>query len=78
MPWVQDGESAQAIENTSTLMGFTIDVGGGTINGIAILSVNTKGAATGTLLSAVRFAAPRAVLAGDVLQFRYKLQYNAG
>lgn len=75
--WAQDGEANQAIENTTTLMSFTIGAGGGTINGIALLSVNTKGATTGTLLAATRFATPRALQAGDVLQFRYKLQLNA-
>lgn len=75
--WAQDAEANQAIENTSVLMSFTIGAGGGTVNGIALLSVNTKGSTAGTLLAATRFSTPRVLVEGDVLQFRYKLQYNA-
>lgn len=75
--WAQDAEANQAIENTTTLMSFTIGTGGGTVSGIALTSVNTKDATTGTLLAATKFSAPRTVLEGDVLQFRYKLQANA-
>lgn len=74
--WVRNDEANQAIENTASLMTITIGVGGGTINGIALMSVATKGNAGGTLLAATRFAAARTVLEGDVLQFRYKLQLN--
>lgn len=74
--WAQDAEAAQAISNT-TLASITISAGGGVINGIALTSVSTKGSATGTVLSAVRFAAPRTVLEGDVLEFRYTMQANA-
>lgn len=74
--WTQDAEASQAIENAATLMSITIGAGGGTINGIALMSVATKGSTTGTLLAATRFAAARVVVEGDVLQFKYKLQLN--
>lgn len=75
--WTQDIEASQAIENATTLMSITIGAGGGTINGIALMSIATKADATGTLLAATQFAAPRNVLQGDILQFKYKLQLNA-
>lgn len=75
--WAQEAEANQAIENTSTLMEFTVGAGGGTIAGIALLSVNAKGSTAGTLLAATQFAEPRVLQAGDVLQFKYKLQANA-
>ncbi len=75
--WVQDAESAQAIVNGTTLATITIGAGGGTINGIFLTSVNTKGSAAGTVGAATRFVAPRVLLAGDTLQFRYTMQMNA-
>lgn len=75
--WTPAAAANGAIENSVTLATITAGVGGGTINGIALLSVNTKGAATGTLGAATRFSSARALLEGDTLQFKYKMQLNA-
>lgn len=74
--WVQEAEASQAIANSVTLAKITIGVGGGTINGIAMTSVSTKGNAGGTLAAATRFATSRAVAEGDELMFKYTMQAN--
>lgn len=74
--WVREPEANQAIANSVTLAKITCGAGGGTINGIALLSVNTKGAATGLLAAATRFANPRPLQEGDVLEFKYTMQMN--
>lgn len=76
--WTQDVEAGQAIANGTTLMSITVGAGEGqVINGFALVSTNVKGGATGTLLAATRFAAPRQVLEGDVLEFKYTMQAQA-
>jgi hypothetical protein len=73
--WTQDAEAGGAIANAGSMAQITADVGGGTINGIALLTVATKGSAGGLLLAATRFTT-RTLQAGDVLFFRYTLQFN--
>lgn len=76
--WAQDAESGQAIVNGTTLMSITVGAGADqVINGFALVSTNTKGGSGGTLLAATRFAAPRPVLEGDVLEFKYTMQAQA-
>lgn len=68
--WAQDAEASQAIANAAVLATITADTGGGTVNGIVLSSVATKGAATGTIFSGIRFGGPRTMLATDTLDFR--------
>lgn len=74
--WVQDVEASQAIANATTLAKITVGVGGGTINGIVLISVNTKGSGGGTLAAATRFATTRTMAEGDELMFKYTMQAN--
>jgi hypothetical protein len=75
--WDQDAEASQSIANAATLATITCSAGGGTINGIAVLSVSTKSSGAGTLLSAIRFGTARPLEEGDELSFRYTATYNA-
>jgi hypothetical protein len=68
--WAQDTEASQAIANAAVLASITADTGGGTVNGICLLSVSTKGASTGTLFSGIRFGGPRTMLETDTLDFK--------
>lgn len=74
--WAQETEASQAIVNGTTLATITIGTGGGTINGIVLASVSTKGSSAGTLAAATRFGSERAMQEGDTLQFRYTMQAN--
>lgn len=69
--WTQDAEADQEIGNTGSLARITISAGGGTINGVILTSVATKGSAAGLVLAAFRFPAPRTVLEDDTLDFEY-------
>lgn len=75
--WVQAAEATQQIVNSVTLATITVGAGGGTINGIVMSSTAAKGSAAGQIAAATRFGAPRVMLAGDTLQFRYAMQMNA-
>lgn len=74
--WDQEAEASQAIVNGTNLAVITIGSGGGTINGIVLTSINTKGSSAGLILAATQFADPRTMVAGDTLEFRYTLQAN--
>lgn len=74
--WVNSAASAGVVAS-STPFAFTMSAGvsGQTLYGAGILSVATKGATTGVLIAATRFASPKTGLsAGDVLSATYSLQ----
>lgn len=73
--WEQDTEADQAIANAGTLAKITVNANG-TIWGIVLVTVNTKGAATGYLCAATKFGAKRDVQAGDTLEFKYTMKAN--
>lgn len=65
------------IENLTTPGSFTIVTASTlTVTGAGLLSANGKGATTGTLLSATRFAAARTLNDTDVFNVRYRLDFN--
>lgn len=74
--WAQDVEANQAIANATTLATITVGAGGGTLNGIVMVSNSAKGTNGGTLAAATRFGASRPVQEGDTLQFKYIMQLN--
>lgn len=72
--WSPDAASAGAINNNSTPASFTIETASTlTVNGAALLSAQAKGATTGTLLSATRFASARSLNDGDVFEIKYSV-----
>lgn len=74
--WDQEVEANQAIVNGTNLATITAGVGGGTVNGIVLISVSTKGNSGGLIAAATRFAAPRVMQETDTLGFRYTMQAN--
>ncbi len=68
---------AFVVTNTASPAVFTITVGGQTIYGAAIFSINTKGdhapGANNRLFCCAQFALSRAVLAADVLNVTYTI-----
>jgi len=73
--WVEANSDGQVIGNTASQAVFTFNAGGPyNLYGMALLSSSAKGAATGVLAAAMRFAAPRLnQLAGDRLAVEYTL-----
>lgn len=69
--WTQGAEASQEIGNTASLARITCATGGGTINGVALTSVATKGSSSGLVAAAFRFTAARTLLEGDTLDFEY-------
>lgn len=67
--WSPTAASAGSITNTSAMV-FTIS-GSGSINGIFIVSNNTKGGTSGTLWSSASFGSPLTVASSDVLRITY-------
>lgn len=65
--WVEGAVSAGAVDNSANKAEFTINATK-TIYGCALVSVATKGATTGVLLSAVRFSAPKSFVSSDTLR----------
>lgn len=71
--WQKDTAAGNAIVNNTTPATFTIDTGGGTIRGAALISVSTKSATTGTLIAAARFDVDKVMTAGEELRVKYTL-----
>lgn len=70
----QDAPSvAQLMSNTANPAEFTVNGGGGTVYGAALLSNPGKGATTGSLFSAARFATERVLADTDILRVRYEV-----
>lgn len=75
--WTQDAESGGSIVNGTTLATITIGAGGGTINGIGVMSVSTKSSTSGTCLSGIRFGDERPVQEDDELSFRLTFTFQS-
>lgn len=65
--WVEGTVAAGAVDNSASKAEFTFNASK-TIYGCSLVSVSTKSATTGVLLSAVRFGTSRAVISTDVLR----------
>lgn len=72
--WNPAAPASNQIDNLASLASFNIVCTTSvTINGAALLSANTRGATTGTLVSAGRFASARTLFNGDVFQLGYRV-----
>lgn len=60
--------SGGSVDNSASLAQFTGNTNGKVIQGGFIVSAPTKGAATGTLISAVKFSSPKPFDAGIILR----------
>ena len=65
--------SGGSITNSASEATYSINGGGGTVNGAFVISNSTKGGATGVLYSAGSFAATRTVASGDTLTVQVTL-----
>jgi hypothetical protein len=72
VPYVDGTIAAGAVDNDASRAEFT-STATQTVYGGALLSVETKGSTSGTLLAAARFSASRAMVSGDTLQVKYTL-----
>lgn len=75
LPWTPAASTAQSVGNTAALAASTLTfAAGGPYNlyGNALLTASAKGATTGKLVAATRFATPRTnMAAGDKLALEY-------
>lgn len=69
--WDNDAVSAGSIGNNTTAATFTMDTGGGTVRGAALISASAKSATTGKLVAAARFAADKTLTVGEELRVKY-------
>lgn len=73
--WTTNGNAtAQVLSNSAAPASYTFDTGGGTVYGAGLLTVATKGATTGLLVSAGMFDDPVTLNAGGVLNIRYDFE----
>lgn len=70
--WTEAGASSQSITNSASPSAFTFNASE-TIYGAFLISNNTKGGTTGTLIAASKFASSRAMLSTDILNVTYTL-----
>lgn len=76
--WTPAAPSNNMIDNLANKASFTIATASSlTINGAALLSEPTKGAVTGTLISATKFASSRVVYDTDVFNLAYRVQLTS-
>lgn len=74
--WSEAGTSLQSISNSASPAAFTFNASE-TVYGAFLISNNTKGGTTGTLIAASKFAASRSMLATDVLNVTYTLSASS-
>ncbi len=74
--WSEAGASSQTISNSASPAAFTFNASE-TIYGAFLISNNTKGGTTGTLIAASKFASSRAMLSSDVLNVTYTLSASS-
>lgn len=76
--WTPSAPSGNIIDNVAAKAAFTIATASSlTVNGAALLSDATKGAVTGTLVSATKFAAARTLYNTDVFNLAYRVQLTS-
>ena len=74
--WSELGASSQTITNSVSPAAFTFNASE-TIYGAFLISNNTKGGTTGTLIAASKFSASRSVVAADVLNVSYTISASS-
>lgn len=73
--WTPDAVASGKISNAGTPIQFTFAVTSPlVIYGAALLSAQARGATTGKLASAIRFASSRTLNNGDILQVTYEVE----
>lgn len=76
--WTPSAPSGNIIDNVASKASFTIATASSlTVNGAALHSDATKGAVTGTLISATKFAAARTLYNTDVFNLAYRVQLTS-
>lgn len=76
--WTPGAVASGAVDNLAAKANFTIVTAGSlTVNGAALVSEASKGAVTGTLVSATKFAASRVLYNTDVFTLGYNLQLTS-
>lgn len=76
--WTPGTASAGAIHNTASPAAFTIVTASTlVVNGVGMLSALAKGATSGTLVSATRFAAQRTLNNTDVFEIKYTISLTS-
>ena len=76
--WTPTAPTTPLIDNLANKAAFTIATASSlTINGAALVSDATKGAVTGKLVSATKFAAARTMYNTDVFNLAYRVQLTS-
>lgn len=76
--WTPTAPTTPMIDNLANRAAFTIATASSlTVNGAALLSDPTKGAVTGTLVSATKFSAARTLFNTDVFNLAYRVQMTS-
>ena len=71
--WVEPGPASQQITNTASPASFSFTPASTVIQGAFLTTSSVKGGTTGILMSAVKFATSRTLLAGDTLNVVYTM-----
>ena len=76
--WSIATPAANIADNLASKAAFTIATASSlTVNGAGLSSISTKGAITGTLLSATKFASTRTLYDTDVFKLGYRVQLTS-
>jgi hypothetical protein len=76
--WTPSAPATNMIDNLANKAAFTIATASSlTVNGAALISEATKGAVTGKLVSATKFAAARTLYDTDVFNLAYRVQLTS-
>lgn len=76
--WTPSAPATNMIDNLANKAAFTIATASSlTVNGAALLSESAKGAVTGKLVSATKFAAARTLYNTDVFNIAYRVQLTS-
>ena len=76
--WTPSAPGGNAIDNVGNKATFTIATSSSiTVNGAALVSESTKGAVTGKLISATKFASPRTLYNTDIFNLAYRVQLTS-
>lgn len=76
--WTPTAPTTPLIDNLANKAAFTIATASSlTVNGAALLSEATKGAVTGTLISATKFSAARVLYNTDVFNLAYRVSLTS-
>ena len=76
--WTPTDPTSPVLDNLASKAAFTIATTSNlVVHGAALLSEATKGAVTGTLISATKFSSPRTLYDTDVFNLAYRVQLTS-